>query len=401
MAKLNAYKSFSGRHWETAAVHNFFAHRGFTAPHTGKPYSEALLMGVCGGAVMGYFTFEYEGYDPMCRILTRNTFDPFETMLSRLGVVQEMRQTPSEAKGFKNLLDVLDSGEPAIVWADAYSLPYNAQQADAGMWMMTPVLVYGVDQEAGMVLIADRASISLEVPLEQFQFARGRVKKDRFRLMTISPPNPDKLASAVQAGIWDCINLFVEKPPKGSRNNFGLQAYRFWIEQLTRPKARLSWARVFPAGRKMFAGLLGAYHAVNFFDGYPQAERGLYADFLIEAAGILGRGELENAAEKFREAGRAWDALSSALLPDTIVPFREAKETLHRRYELFERSGSAELDEIWMLEGRLDEIRNAMETDFPLTGSEVTGFLANVADHVEAVHNIEEAAVTLLREGMH
>ena len=67
---------FDGRNWETSSFVNFMASRGFKAPHSGMPYSEALLMGVSGGAVMGYFSFAYEGYDPMCRILTRNTFDP-------------------------------------------------------------------------------------------------------------------------------------------------------------------------------------------------------------------------------------------------------------------------------------------------------------------------------------
>ena len=62
-----------------------------------RPYSEALLLG--GGVVMGYFSFAYEGYDSHARILTRNTFTPFGTMLSRLGVVQNVRQTTRPEKG--------------------------------------------------------------------------------------------------------------------------------------------------------------------------------------------------------------------------------------------------------------------------------------------------------------
>ena len=69
MPILADYNHFGGRHWETGSVHNYYAYRGVTAPHTGEPYSEALLMGVSGGAVMGYFAFAYEGYDPMARIL--------------------------------------------------------------------------------------------------------------------------------------------------------------------------------------------------------------------------------------------------------------------------------------------------------------------------------------------
>jgi hypothetical protein len=49
MPILIDYHYFDGTHWEMGSVHNFFAYRGFNAPHTGKPYSEALLMGISGG----------------------------------------------------------------------------------------------------------------------------------------------------------------------------------------------------------------------------------------------------------------------------------------------------------------------------------------------------------------
>jgi hypothetical protein len=92
MAVLYDYHHFLGRHWETGSVCNHFAYQGVKAPHTGKPYSEAMLLGISGGIVMGYFSFSYEGYDPQARILTRNTFNPLDTLLERLGVVQK----PSE-----------------------------------------------------------------------------------------------------------------------------------------------------------------------------------------------------------------------------------------------------------------------------------------------------------------
>jgi hypothetical protein len=60
--------------------------------------------------------------------------------------------------------------------------------------------------------------------------------------MTLSPPNWDRLATAVSAGIWDTLKLFTEKPPKGSKNNFGLNAFQWFAKLLTTPKTRLSWA---------------------------------------------------------------------------------------------------------------------------------------------------------------
>ena len=50
-------RQFTGRHWETGSIHNAFAMQGIKAPHTGRPYSEALLLGISGGIPFGDFTF--------------------------------------------------------------------------------------------------------------------------------------------------------------------------------------------------------------------------------------------------------------------------------------------------------------------------------------------------------
>ena len=118
MAILPNYNAFDGRHYETGTVHNALSYQGIKAPHTGKPYSEALLMGVSGGAAFGYFTFHYTGYDPQLNLITRNTFDPMETLFDRLAMPREVLQTSSADKGEENLIDVLEDGQPAIVWAN-------------------------------------------------------------------------------------------------------------------------------------------------------------------------------------------------------------------------------------------------------------------------------------------
>jgi hypothetical protein len=196
MTILQNYKQFYGLHWETGTVRNFWDYRGVRAPHTGQAISEALLLGISGGIVMGYFSFAYEGYDPMARILTRNTFDPWVTMLSRLGVEQEIRHTSKPDKAIHNLTDTLAAGTPAIVWADMYSLPYNTLPYDEGMWAMFPILVYGYDEADNMVWLADRARVPLTVTTADLHTARARVKKDKFRIITLSPPNWDRLATA-------------------------------------------------------------------------------------------------------------------------------------------------------------------------------------------------------------
>ena len=115
----------NGRHWETGSIHNALALQDVRAPHTGQPYSEALLLGVSGGIAFGYFTFEYKGYLPHVAILTRNTFSPFATILERLGIAQDVRQTNKAEIAEKNLQNALDMGLFPILWADQFSLSYN------------------------------------------------------------------------------------------------------------------------------------------------------------------------------------------------------------------------------------------------------------------------------------
>lgn len=397
MPILDNYQQFNGRHWETGSVHNFFAYTGVKAPHTGKPYSEALLLGVSGGAVMGYFSFAYKGYDPHARILTRNTFDPLDTMLSRLGIVQNRKQTAKPQKGIDNLIHVLENGEPAIVWADYFSLPYNAFPYDEGMWAMFPILVYGYDETAETAWIADRAPLPLTVSTDTLQTARARVKKDKFRVLTLEPPLPEKLPSAVQAGIWDCIKLYKEKPPKGSKNNFGLAAYHHWAKLLTKPKTRLSWAREFPAGRKMLAGLMGVFNDIHYFGKVGYAERDMYADFLEEASLILEKPALQEAAVHFRRSAQAWDAFGEILLPSDVPMLAKMKHILRQQHDVWFSKGSEAAAEITQLKEEEKALLTLAETTFPLDEKEGEAFRATMAAHILNIHDIEETAVSILR----
>jgi len=401
MPQLENYSEFAGRHWETGSVRNALTYQGITAPHTDQPYTEALLMGVSGGAAFGYFFFHYEGYDPHVALLTRNTFDPWETMLSRLGVVQEIKHTSSADKGKKNVLDALESGEAPIVWADMYSLPYNFLPHDDGMWGMMPLVVYGYDEAAGIVHIADRSECALTVDTEQFAAARARVKKDKFRVITLSAPQPEKLATAVQKGIWDTIKLYTEKPPKGAKNNFGFAAYERWAELLTKPKKKNSWAKFFPAGSHWYNGLFTAFE-MGFLYGQGdryQAERDVYANFLEEAAIILEKSELREVADKFRASGEAWNELSQILLPDDMPLLGKTRELLVKRHELFLHDpGNTEAAQKIIAEQKA--LRQQATDDFPFSDEEVTQHQERIAEQVMKIHDVEQEAITALQAAM-
>ena len=396
MPKLSDYDQFQGLHWETGSLRNFLAYQGITAPHTDQPYSEAMLLGISGGIVMGYFTFAYQGYDPMVRILTRNTFEPLKTIYKRLDIQSNVRQTANPDKGFKNLLDILEAGTPAIVFADMFSLPYNALVPDVGMWAMFPILVYGYDQNQGIVWIADRSRMPLSVTIEELAVARGRTKKNKFRLQTHEPPNPNKLQSAVEAGIWDCIQLFTEAPPKGSKNNFGFLAYQKWVSLWTKPNQRSSWEKEFPPGLKIYAALTSAFYDITIFGKDGGAERRLFSQFLEEASLLLDKPELNGIADKFQKSAEAWDDLATGLLPENVPLFKETRELMLTKHHLFLEKGNSALDEIHQISDRLTEIKDQVSEDFPLNSSQTSDLRETIANKIMAVHDIEFDAIQVL-----
>ncbi len=400
MPTLSNYHHFAGRHHETGVIHNYYAHSGAQAPHTGQPYSEALLLGISGGIAMGYFTFAYKGYDPHVALLTRNTFDPLETLLSRLGASREFRKTNKPEKAVRNVIDLLENGEPALVWADRWSLPYNALQHDDGMWGNFPIIVFGYEPEEDRVHIADRASVPLSVTLDELMASRARIKKDKFQILHLGLPDPERLPAAVSSGIWDCINLFTEKPPKGTRKNFGFAAYEHWISLLRKAKQRLSWEKEFPAGSKMYAALVSTFDHMGTTGILGDADRALYADFLDEATVVLSKSALREPAAQFRESSAAWRQLGRVLLPDGVPSLRETRELMTKRRHLFINEGNAAVPRMAQIDQRLAELRAEAQDQFPLNKTEVQDLRDAIATQLEIIHDIEKIAVRQLRSSM-
>jgi hypothetical protein len=399
MAILKDYKAFDGYYFQSGSIRNALEYTGAKAPHTGKPYSEALLFGVSGGMAFGYFYFHYEGYDPHVNILTRNTFNLFEPIMERLGIPYEPKQTTNEEKGRKNLIDALENGDAPIVIADIFSLPYVGLKFDENYWGMMPMVVYGY--ENGVAYIADRARVGLSVPAEDLDKARARVKKDKFSIFTLGSPNEAKLQSAVTIGIWDCIKLFTENPPKGSKNNFGFAAYEHWQTILSRSGNKASWSKTLPRGRQLFTGLLSAFNFSQLFgkDESRSAERLMMADFLDEAAVILNKPALKGIRPQLEKAGEAWCKLGETLLPDNVPMLKEARDLDIKKHSLFLNKGADSLAERQAIESRLDDLK-AASVDFPLSEKGVEELQGQIAAQVKDVSAIEQVVIQMMREAM-
>jgi hypothetical protein len=342
-------------------------------------------------------------------LLTRNTFDPLQTMLERLGVEQTVLQTTSAAAAEKNLVETLKTGNPALVWVDECSMPYSHKKGTA-YWNMIPVVAFGMDGDE--VLIADRAANPFRVPMEALTKARGRVKDDRFRIVTLASPLTSKLVSATQKGIWSCISLFTDKPPKGARTNFGFAAYEHLAEMLVNTRNKAGWERLFPAGAEMFNALAGTAEApgvfappgmytwIQFFGAGDGAERALYADFLDEASVLLENKSLKEAAKQFRLSHKKWIEFADVLLPSRVPAFRETKSLLTKKHQLLVENKGSALEEVIAINKKLKKIEADMAKNFPLSPSETADLRSELREHVLGIAQSEKGAVDALQASM-
>lgn len=123
----------------------------------------------------------------------------------------------------------------------------------------------------------------------------------------------------------------------------------------------------------------------------------MYADFLDEAAFLLEKKSIQEAAEQFRLSHARWIEFANALLPKNVAIFHEAKTLLFRRHKFFVQNGENAQDEIVEINARLKEIEVEMGKKFPLSETETAGFRSDLREHVFSISAIERKAVELLQ----
>ncbi|MFN8529213.1 MAG: BtrH N-terminal domain-containing protein [Anaerolineae bacterium] len=399
---LHDYHHFAGADWERGTIRNALDYAGVIAPHTGQPLSDAMLLGVSGGSVFGYFPFAYEGQEPHAALLINNTFTPFETLLKRLHLAHQDQSTGRAPRAVEHLQAALKAGKPAVVWTDIFTLPYNLLGTDAKMWSMMPILVYGYDETADQVWIADRARVPLTVTTDVLAQARSRTAKEKHRLVTLGAPDLKKLKSAVEDGLRDTLTFMLEGAPKGAKDNWGLAALGKWADLMVDEKSERGWSNLFPRGGALYNGLLTAFHslAVRGLDEGEDAGRGRFAEFLSEAAVVLEKPALEGASQAYRDAVPAWQRLTRALLPAEVPLLDEARSLTLSGHRLFRDQGMDSIPERETIKARLDAIHEQMRADFPLDDAQASDLRAHIRAAVLDVQAAEHRAVETLKEAV-
>lgn len=380
--------NFAGRHYETGTISNWLTFEG-------NPVSEALALGASGGIAFGYFVFEYSGYLPHVALLTRNTFAPFDRALDNLGIRRETQETVKPEKGLENLRRELDNGHSVVIWADMFTCPWNILKPDQA-WAMLPMLVVGYEDD-GFWLV-DQSSRGILVPTEELQAVRGRVKKDRFRIMTLHGVDESRWKAGLEDGIRTCTALFLDKPPAGSVKNFGIAGMEHCVQMLRDNTTALGWGKKFPPGDKFKQAVIGKHGQPGIWDwierwgSNPGADRGTYAAFLLEAGVLLGK-DIESVATQFDASAKLWSELSLCALPDSVPALKSARET---KQEMARLRFEEPIGSIYRRKGLLSQLEIVWDEAGDLS-EESMAIRESMAKKLEEIIPIEKSAILQLR----
>ncbi len=402
MVAVNGYAHFGGKHGESAAIKNLLGFAGVTNPQTGGPFSEALCFGIAGGIGAGYSwcpSVVRHGTGSGVSVVGRHKSYAtdaawYQDFFDRIGAATRITETAAKGKAFQNLLGELEAGRPAVVWCSRPHLPFLPPPHNgAGLWMHSFV-VYAVDEAAGVARGGDCAPTKVTLTLDELAEARNGVCSHKNRTLTFAAPRAltrETLRSAVHEGIRACAAELTE----GRMKTFSLPGLEMWAKTIANGANKDGWLKVFTGGL-LFLALGDIFESIETGGTGGGLYRGLYADFLDEAAAIAGRAELAELAATYRGLAVRWTELAEATLPDRVKPFKQARELFRKRRQLFEEKGEKAATQILEAGEKLRTLQEETRASFPLGREESEKLLGGLRERIVALHRDEAAAAKRL-----
>jgi hypothetical protein len=307
--ELTGFYPLTTRHCVTGSLRHIYEYHGYHI-------SEDLLLGL--GSGLGFIYWHVKGTPPLFG--GRANFERpgekgFEkTVGERTGVVVESHHTSSHRKAEQAMLDLLNAGEPVMVYVDMAYLPYFDLPENYHFGGHT-IVVVGYDAETGMVLAADRDGTLHQVSLDALEQARASTYKPfpprhawyTFDFSRMRDPRPDEVWSAIGEVCANMLNSPV--------SNIGVDGIRVAAQRVRQWFVRMTPDELREA----------CWNAFLFIDSDGGTGGGIfrymYSRFLNEAAVITGDmrlakygADLRAAADRWQEAAHVF--IDAAELPD-------------------------------------------------------------------------------------
>lgn len=390
---VTAKKHVAGRQPESATLRNVLIQRDAC---TSDLCTEEILFGLGGGIGCAYFLFDMHGGHPVYigyRIHAKEGDTPYFTlqMTEGWGATADVRHSSSPSAATKSLVKILNDGFTPIVWVEVTKLPYMFLSGHANAYHQ--VVVYGM--EGDDVLVGDLGDSVIRMSMEELTEARNSNYAPKFRTVVISEATAKP---QLRETLSDRIRVTCSQMLEGlGIANFGLAALNKWGQMLTNTKNKKGWPNCFPGGPPLHGAMSTVFGQIELRGYGGSAFRGLYADFLDQAAGVLKKSALKKVAEQFRESEASWRAISDAALPDSIPLLKETREALTRRSVLIRKPRTTAIDkELESLRDRLKQLRERSAKELSLSKADTLDLFGAISERVLETEKIERAAFTEL-----
>ncbi|WP_372696945.1 DUF4872 domain-containing protein [Arthrobacter sp. JSM 101049] len=309
--------------YDAALWHRVLTQAGVLHPLTGRPLSEALLAGLAGGIGFMVFVFEYE-QTTTATVITRAHPEPYtENLLARCGAVVLEQKTGSARLAAQYLDAGLDEGRAVVVRVSRSALPWvEGGIADAD----EPVDVAVLGEHEDSSLLVDDGSGGLQL-IDPADLAAARAQRKAGKnwqawIPEATGPDADTLAARILEAICQTTGRLLgtrelDGIPAHFAKNFGVAGLRTWAGRLLDTTTATGWTRLFTEPGRLAHGLeMTALFLTDGRYGGPGGLRGLYADFLDEAAGLPGLEALGECSAAYRDLAASWDELAEYIDPD-------------------------------------------------------------------------------------
>lgn len=390
---VTAKKHVAGRQPESATLRNVLIQRDAC---TSDLCTEEILFGLGGGIGCAYFLFDMHGGHPVYigyRIHAKEGDTPYFTlqMTEGWGATADVRHSSSPSAATKSLVKILNDGFTPIVWVEVTKLPYMFLSGNPLAYHQ--VVVYGM--EGDDVLVGDLGDSVIRMSMEELTEARNSNYAPKFRTVVISEATAKP---QLRETLSDRIRVTCSQMLEGlGIANFGLAALNKWAQMLTNTKNKKGWPNCFPGGPPLHGAMSTVFAQIELRGYGGSAFRGLYADFLDQAAGVLKKSALKKVAEQFRESEASWRAISDAALPDSIPLLKETREALTRRSVLIRKPRTTAIDkELESLRDRLKQLRERSAKELSLSKADTLDLFGAISERVLETEKIERAAFTEL-----
>jgi hypothetical protein len=223
--------------------------------------------------------------------------------------------------------------------------------------------------------------------------ARARISSYKNRLLLVEQIGPCDLRPAVTSGLRACIEHL-----SSDSDSFSLPAIRKWGKMMTHARHKKGWPTLFKDRRGLYSALRSAFEGIELDVG-TGALRGLYAQFLDEAAGILDNDRLHPIAGQYRALAQRWHAFADATLPDEVPALAETKALLRQRHAAIQLGGDA-----WQSSRTATETLRSTSSrynlDFPMDDAGVNTLFATLQTHLLELYEAEAAAHQALKDAI-